>query len=246
MLPALLSAPSSVPIYKDTSPSSTCFFAGSEWSGAQCKPIFISGSPPGCLGCLLRYSLRQHRPRCSAGSCGSCNTRSTPATWVDRNGVDTFLRDQCLTNYEARFRQEDLALPNPNAAPRTSTLRDAIHGRMAQPWADGIDDPPLVGEPTRPWVHNQERYHQLSAYARQQPGGGRYPEEGLTHVGTWSVPLYDETSDDDNYHLGLGTLPHRGACHSSPAHPVMARGEMSGCLAAISMKQLQHPCLLSC
>lgn len=61
-------------------------------------------------------------------------------------------------------------------------------------------------------------------YVRQRLDGGRYPHEGATRAGSQSVPQCDEISDDDNYHLGIIALPHRGAGHPIPAHPGMARG----------------------
>lgn len=65
-------------------------------------------------------------------------------------GSGTVLRDQCLAKYEARLRQEVFSL---NVMPKASFLRGAGHGRMAQP--DGIDDPPIVGDPASPSVHHQ-------------------------------------------------------------------------------------------
>ncbi len=65
-------------------------------------------------------------------------TKSAPITQIDRDGTDSGFRDQHLADYDARLRQEDLLLPNPNAAPRANALGD---GSMAQPGTVGMDDP---------------------------------------------------------------------------------------------------------
>ena len=45
-----------------------------------------------------------------------------------------------------------------------------------------------------------------------------------SRAGMPSVPPYEKTLDDDNYHLVLGALPHHGARHPSLAHLGMAKG----------------------
>ncbi len=61
------------------------------------------------------------------------HARSDLATQVTKDGMGTTLRDQHLADYEARLRQEDLALLNPNAVNRASALRGTGQGRAARP-----------------------------------------------------------------------------------------------------------------
>ncbi len=57
---------------------------------------------------------------------------NTPASWVERDGTDTTIRDQHQDNYEVRLRQKDLTLTNLNAAPTADAMCGTSH--MAQPW----------------------------------------------------------------------------------------------------------------
>ncbi len=81
---------------------------------------------------------------------------------------------------------------------------------MAQPGAEGINDPLSHGESASPWACHQELDHKLSTYAKQQSVGSHFVSEGAPHISAPSVPHYDETSDDDNYQPGLGALPQNG------------------------------------
>ncbi len=95
---------------------------------------------------------------------------------------------------------------------------------VTQPGSAGMNNSPLVGDPASTWAHHQEWAHRLSIYARQQSGGDCYPDEGTVRSSAQPVPQYNETSDDDDYHLGFGALPHREARYPNPAHQGMERG----------------------
>ncbi len=87
----------------------------------------------------------------------------------------------------------------------------------------GQTAPLLIGESVSPWTRHQERAHKLSAYTKQPPVGSNYVGEDIPCVNEWSVPRYDETSDDDNYNPGLGAQSHYGTCEHGLAHPGVTR-----------------------
>lgn len=156
------------PIHKDAC-LPTNGFGGSKWLHTQCKPIFVPGGAQlvwtAYPSSLNRAHTRAHFVVPVSMAC----VRSAPATRVNRDGTGIIIRDHRLANYEARLRQEDLALPNPTAMIMTicqcSTGRSCgalAYGRMA----DSLDDLSQAGEPNNLWKHQQERAHKLYAYAR--------------------------------------------------------------------------------
>ncbi len=56
------------------------------------------------------------------------------------------------------------------------------------------------------------------------PVGGHYVGEDIPCINAWSVPHYDETSDDDNYQPGFSVLSHSGACEPGLSHLGITRG----------------------
>ncbi len=53
-------------------------------------------------------------------------------------------------------------MPVPSTEPRPSTLPDAGHGQVAQPVAEGLNNPPVRGGPASPWTRHQKCAHKLS------------------------------------------------------------------------------------
>ncbi len=143
---------------------------------------------------------------------------------VNKSRPDIALRDQSLANYKARLRQESSVSPVPTGVAGASVPLGAGHGRVAQPGAEGICDPLITGEPASSWACHQEHAHKLSAYAKQPSVGGQYVGEYTLCVSAWSVPHYDETSDDDNYQQGLSASHCSGAHESGLAHLGIAWG----------------------
>ena len=94
---------------------------------------------------------------------------------------------------------------------------------MVHPGADGASNPLRVGEAVSPWTRHQERAHRLSAHPEQPSAGGHYMGKGIPRVSARSVPHYDETLDDDNYHPDFHAQPYLGTHERDLAHPGVTR-----------------------
>ena len=145
--------------------------------------------------------------------------RSAPAARVDKSGVETALRDRRLANYEARLKQEEPVSLVPTAVVSASAPHSTEHYQTVHPGAGGASNALRVGETVSPWKRHQERAHRLSARPEQPSAGGHYMGEG-----TWSVPRYDESSDDDNYQPGFHAQPYLGTHEPDLAHPDVTGG----------------------
>ncbi len=143
----------------------------------MCLYLHNEGTPT-LLGWPSQYSLRQRRPghlsncqclRWAQEALQSCRPLGTVLTPLLRDNAD----------YEVRLRQEDLAIPYPNATTRASECPMKC---WLQPGTVGRNDYPLVAEPASPWAHHQVWAHWLlSADVRQQSGGDHYPGEGASY-----------------------------------------------------------------
>ncbi len=154
----------------------------------------------------------------------AAHARSTPAARVDKSGTETALQDQRLANYEARLKQEGSVSVVPNAMASASIPRGAEHSQMVRPGADSASNTLSIGETVSPWTRHQERTHRLSACPEQPPVGGHYMGESVLRINAWSVPCYNETSDDDNYQPGFHAQSYYGTKEPLLAHPDVARG----------------------
>ncbi len=150
--------------------------------------------------------------------------RSAPAARVDKSGVDTALRDQCLTNYEAKLKQEGVVSPVPTAVVSVSAPRSVEHYQMDYPGTGSASNPLHIGETASPWTRHQERAHRFSARPEQLSAGDYYPGEGIPRGSAWSVPHYDEISDDDNYSPVFTAQPYLATREPNLAHPDVTRG----------------------
>ncbi len=107
--------------------------------------------------------------------------------------------------------------------PRASVLWGAAHGRMAQPGQMVLMTLILWQNLLSP----RRATRSMSTSSLPVQGSGLVMVAILmmeSRAGMPSVPPYEKTLDDDNYHLVLGALPHHGARHSSLAHLGMAKG----------------------
>ncbi len=158
-----------------------------------------------------------------AGASSTANTaaahaRSAPAARVDKSGTETALHDRHLANYEARLKQEGPVSQVLNAVVSASALRSVEQSQMVHPGAESASNPLRVGEAVNPWTRHQEHAHRLSARPEQPSVGGHYMGESVLRVSTWSVPRYDETSDDDNYQPSFHAQSHLAIHEPGLAH----------------------------
>ncbi len=117
---------------------------------------------------------------------------------------------------------------------------------MFHPGEGGASNPLRVGETVSPWTRHQECAHRLSARPEQPSAGDHYIGEGIPCVSAWSVPRYDETSDDDGYPPGFQAQPYLASHEPGLARPDVITGIQNGHHAETGTRQITGLCLLPC